>query len=450
MVEPVNMPKLGLQMTSGVITEWLVKEGDTVRKGEPIFIIETDKIVSEVESTVSGTLLKIVVQAGDEAKIMEPCCYVGDADRKIPEGILTEVVAKPVGTTMSPPEKAEPVQHAETDRLFVTPAARVAARELGVDAAVVNGSGPTGRIQKGDVLAYADSMRVKITPVAKKMAAEYGIDCASLKGTGPNGRIQKCDVLAAYESLRMIAPSAADKNVEVEALTDDDSFLKPIDSMRRTVAKRLTESKQTIPHIYFDVDVDASSMISARGMFVDASIKKNGNKLTYNDMILKAAATAIMEFPECNCRFEGDSIRYFRHVNLGVAVSMPNGLMVPVIRKADEMSMAEISKAANMLALKAKSRKIMPDDLLGGVFTVSNIGNSGVDAFHAIINPPETGILAVSSIVEKAVVIDHQLAVRPMMHLSGSFDHRLIDGAVAAKFMVRIKQLLENAPALFF
>lgn len=393
-MEAVGMPKLGLQMTCGLITEWYVKEGDFVNKGDPIFAVETDKLASDVESTATGTVLKIVVQAGDEAEVMEPCCYVGEKE----EDAATEKKAE---------EKAE---------------------------------------KNGE--------RVRITPAAKRLAQELNIDISSIAGTGPDGRIQKEDILAASEKAEANTVSAAPEPEAVKAsqgLEDEEpGRTKALSSMRRVIAERLSESKKQIPHIYMDIEVNASSMVRARNLFKDVSVRKNGTKLTYNDIVVKAAATAVSEFQEMNSRLEGQELRYFDHVNIGVAVSVPNGLLVPVIRNAEEKSVSEISKTIAELAGKAREGKLLPDDITGGTFTVSNIGNVGIDGFHAIINPPEIGILAVASIIEKAVVVEHELTVQPMLKISGSFDHRVIDGAYAAKFMVRLKELLEDAFSLFY
>lgn len=364
-MECVCMPKLGLQMTGGLITEWYIKEGDTIQKGEPLFAVETDKLASDVESTASGKILKILVPAGEEAEVSAPCCYVGSEGEKAGE---TE----------------------EKSRILAAPAARALAKELGIDLEKIMGSGPGGRIQKKDVLA-----------------AKPQEDAA-------------------------------------------DSHTEPLSSMRRTIASRLSGSKQEIPHIYMDVEVDADAMVKARELFGEASVKQNGRKLTYNDMVLKAAALAVFEFPAVNSRLEEGAIRYFHSVHLGMAVHAEQGLFVPVIRDAQKKSMAEISREAAELAERARAGRLRPEDMEGGTFTVSNIGNAGIDGFHAIINPPEAGILAAASIQEKPAAVNHAVVLRPVMRISGSFDHRLIDGACAAKFMMRVKELLEDAVALFY
>lgn len=374
-MESVNMPKLGLQMTCGMITEWYVKEGDFIQKGAPLFGVETDKLASDVESTVSGTVLKILVPEGEEAEVMAPCCYIGDAKEQLEEAAA---------------ETAE------------------------------------------------KNSRVMATPAARALAKERGIDLQNVKGTGPGGRIQKEDILALGE----------ERSLEEKENTE--SHTEPLSSMRRVIGARLSRSKQEIPHIYMEVEVDASAMVKAREVFGETAVKQNGQKLTYNDMVLKAAALAVAEFPAVNSRLEEGSIRYFHTVNLGMAVNAEQGLFVPVIRDAQKKSVAEISREAAKLAKRAREGKLLPEDMEGGTFTVSNMGNAGIDGFHAVINPPEAGILAVASIREKAVAVDHAVVLRPMVRICGSFDHRLMDGAYAAKFMIRVKELLENALALFY
>lgn len=440
MAVAVNMPKFGLQMTSGMITQWLVSEGDTVKKGDPIFSIETDKIVSDVESTASGTILKILVPAGEEAKIMEPCCYVGEQGEKLPdaaEGVAAAVEKNAQAPVTRAPD-SPPAEEAAppAGRLLATPYARKLAKDFGIDLTTVKGTGPNGRIQKRDVLFMQESGRVRITPAAKKLAEETGVDYANISGTGPNGRVQKEDVLAAVR-----AP---------EIVSDAECILKPMSAMRKTVARRLAESKQTIPHVYYEDEVDATGLIAARELFQNAALKKNGNKLTYNDIILKAVATALSEFEDINAQLQGENIAYFRHVNLGFAVSIPNGLIVPVIKNAEQKSVAELSREASQLTDKARSGRLRPDEFTGGTFTVSNLGGYGLESFHAVINPPESGILAVGAIHKKPVVVNDTIVIRPMMRIAGSLDHRLVDGALAAQFMARVKQLLEDASALFF
>ena len=405
MAEVVRMPKLGLQMKSGLITEWYVKEGDAVKKGTPVFSIETDKLTSNVESTAEGIVLKIAAQAGEEVEVTGICCYVGQAGEAVEE--LEE--AKTSG---------------QDDR-------RTAAKEN------------PGNENKAAVKEEPARGRIKITPAAKKIAEQYQIDYKQIKGSGPNGRIQKKDILAAY---KIESEVMADSTAE----TPENIIVKKMSSMRKTIGRRLTESKQNIPHVYFQNEIDATDIMESRELFKEAAGRKNGNKLTVNDIVLKAVAQALSEFEEINAQTDGEEIRYYKNVHLGFAVSVPGGLIVPVIQNAGEKSIAQLSREAFQLAQKARSGRLMPEEFSGGTFTVSNLGGFGIDSFQAIINPPESGILAVGSIKTKPVVVDGQLAARPMMTLTGSFDHRLVDGALAAQFMARISELLEHAKELFF
>lgn len=381
MAVSINMPKLGLQMHSGLITEWYVKEGDKVEIGIPVFAIETDKLVTDVEATATGIVLKIVAQAGEEIEITKPCCYVG--------------------------EEGEALRLEET--------------------------------QSPAPVKISEKQPVSITPLAKKMAKEYNVDYTNIKGSGAGGRIQKEDILAFLDERK------SEPEIEcIEKRNTEEAEYRPVSAMRKTIGKRLAESKREIPHVYFQNEVDATQLLHAKKIFSDRALLKNGNKLTINHIILKCTAFVLAEFRDINARLADDRIAYFPHVNLGMAVSVQNGLLVPVIRNAEEKSLLEISKEAFELAKKARDGKLMPEEYEDGTFTVSNLGAAGIDGFQAIINPPEAGILAIGAIKEKPAVIDGQIVIRPMMTLAGSFDHRLIDGETAAKFMARISEVLEE------
>ena len=425
MAEAINMPKLGLQMTSGTITTWYVKEGDLVAKGDPVFAIETDKLSSDVEATSGGTILRILAQPGETVEITKPCCYVGEAGETLDAEAVEEV-------SEETPAGGEPAE-----RVFCTPYGRKLAREYGICVEELKGTGPGGRIVAADVEAWRVSNQGQATHRARKLAQDYQIELLSVPGSGPRGRIQSEDIQ------RSLAENGREDK-------EEETVIKVMSSMRKTIGRRLSESKLTIPHVYFKDEADMTSLMDVRSKFQEAAVGRNGNKLSVNDIVLKAAAVALSEFEELNAQTDGASITYFNHVNLGVAVSVPDGLVVPVIRRADEKSVADISREAYLLAKKARSKKLMPEEMTGGTFTVSNLGSSGLECFQAIINPPESGILAVGSIRRKPVAVGDERQIRPMMALTGSFDHRLIDGALAARFMVRVKELLENPLTLFF
>ncbi len=437
MAHAIIMPKLGLTMASGVVTEWYVKEGDRVALGQPLFAIETDKITTDVESTAEGTVLRIVAKAGDTKKITEPCCYVGEAEEAPPGAPEPAAAAVPAAAAAPEPDLQS---EADALRVMASPRARKLAADIDVDIGAVPYKGE--RRVGGDVLAFVEARRVKITPAAKKRAAELGLDASSVPGSGPNGRVQRKDV----EAAGMLAPPASAPATAASPTAAGKA--EKMSGMRRTIASRLTMSKQTIPHTYYRREVDASGLIAAKNMIADAALAKNGVKLTLNDFILKAAAQALDEFADVNAQTDGECIRYFDTVDLGFAVSLHQGLIVPVIRSAERLSLSEISKQAARLATKARQGRLEMDECSGGSFTVSNLGSLGMDEFCAVINPPESGILAVGAVKERPVAIDGEIAVRPMMWITGSFDHRLIDGVLAARFMQRLTELLENAPAL--
>ncbi len=436
MAKAVNMPKLGLQMTSGLITEWYVAEGDIVKEGEAIFAIETDKLTTDVESTEAGTVLKIAAEAGEQVDIMKPCCYVGNPGEQIEEEpLITQ-------SEVRPPEPAR--QHNKPEikdkqevpaRIFATPLARKTAGDLGLDIENISGSGPRGRIVKSDVVAEAEQQRVKITPLARVLAEQQEIDYKVLKGSGPGGRIVKEDILRAVGN--------NDRHAVPETTAE------PLSPMRAAIAARLSQSKQTVPHAYFTKEVDASALLAARENMMAAAVQQSGCKLSVNDLVLKAVAIALHEFSQVNASCQDDTVYYYQHVNLGMAVSVEKGLIVPVIKNAEEKSMVQISREASQLARKARAGKLMPDEFTGGTFTVTNLGSMGIDSFQAIINPPEAGILAVGAITRKPVACEETVVIRPMMTLTGSFDHRIIDGALAAQFMGRVAGLLEDAYGLF-
>ncbi|MFR5583823.1 MAG: dihydrolipoamide acetyltransferase family protein [[Clostridium] scindens] len=285
----------------------------------------------------------------------------------------------------------------------------------------------------------SEKQPVSITPLAKKMAKEYNVDYTNIKGSGAGGRIQKEDILAFLDERK------SEPEIEcIEKRNTEEAEYRPVSAMRKTIGKRLAESKREIPHVYFQNEVDATQLLHAKKIFSDRALLKNGNKLTINHIILKCTAFVLAEFRDINARLADDRIAYFPHVNLGMAVSVQNGLLVPVILNAEEKSLLEISKEAFELAKKARDGKLMPEEYEDGTFTVSNLGAAGIDGFQAIINPPEAGILAIGAIKEKPAVIDGQIVIRPMMTLAGSFDHRLIDGETAAKFMARISEVLEE------
>ena len=427
----ILLPKMGNSVEDAEIVKWFKSEGDTVQEGDPLFSIQTDKAEVECECTASGVLRKILVPAGVEVPVLTVVALVGAADEALPEGVggaAPAPAAASAPAAQATPAAAAPAAApvAAGGGAKASPRARKLAEEKGVDLGAVAGSGPGGRVLSGDVAeAAAAQGSVKATPVARRVAENAGVDLRGVSGTGIGGKVTKDDVLQAKA-----APAAApapEPGAKRAALTP----------MRRIIAQRMCESKFAAPHYYVTVEVD---MLAAK-QFRAAN---KAFKASFNDLVLFAAAKALREFPQVNARWCGDSIEQVPDVNLGVAVALPTGLIVPVIRQAQLLSLEGLCAAAKSLAAKAQTGKLLPDDYTGNTFTVSNLGAYGVDQFTAIINQPDSAILAVGQIKDRVVAIDGGIHIRPIMKLTLSSDHRVIDGSVAAQFMGRLKALLEE------
>lgn len=398
MSHEVIMPKLGLTMTHGKITRWLKKEGDLVNQGEPVAEIETDKINSEVEAPFGGYVLKILAQEGEDREITAPICIIGEK-----------------GETIAGPDA-------------VSKPAAAAGTEEGAAA------------------------EVKISPLAKKIAIDNGIDYSTIKGTGPDGRIVKEDVLAAVDSRK--AEKTADpeyteyKDSKPETPDKTEEKRVPLDGVRKIIAVRLSQSKREIPHTYFRTAVDARKIIELKETVSGAILASTGAKLTLNGILIKAVASALAGFPDMNVSLVDDEIIYHAGINMGMAVDSPKGLIVPVIKNADKKSLSEIAAESGRLKEKAGSGKLTQEDTTGGTFTISNLGAYHIDEFTAVINPPESAILAAGEAREAPWVENGCVVVRPVMNLTLSVDHRVIDGALSARFMKRLKDMLET-PYMF-
>ncbi|NLG87578.1 MAG: 2-oxo acid dehydrogenase subunit E2 [Firmicutes bacterium] len=443
MAQEVLMPKLGLTMTEGTITAWLKPEGSYVTKGEPLFEVATDKITNKVEAPGDG-IIKVVVAEGSTVPVSAVVGYLLAEGEELPT-----VAKKSVEDIASKPEEAPTVKEApksepppETERVRATPAAKRRARESGIDLAKVPGSGPGGRITESDVENYlaqqkavppaadkeqveftsADKLPVKATPTAAKLAQELGIDLAEL---AQERRLTKRDVLVAA----LLAEEGDEERV-------------PLAGMRRVIARRMSDSWSIAPHVTINMEVDMDQARVIRQEF-NADCPSD-EKISYNDLIVKAAAQALTEYPALNGSITKDEIIYHHFVHVGVAVALDDGLIVPVVRHADKKSLREVAQEVKDLAQRARSGNLSPDEVTGSTFTITNLGMYGVDSFTPIINQPESAILGVGVIKERPVVVDGTVVVRPMMTLSLSFDHRLVDGSVAAEFLRRVRELLEN------
>ncbi|MDK2878014.1 MAG: hypothetical protein PWR06_730 [Thermoanaerobacteraceae bacterium] len=433
MATVIKMPKLGLTMEEGTIIRWLKKEGEPVEKGEALLEIQTDKVNLEEEAPVSGILRKILVPEGAVIPVGRGIAIIGAADEPLPE-VGEEAVQSPGNQPEEEQQNQEKTQELkdwdETKaRIKASPAAKRVARDNNVDLSKVTPTGPAGRIVEKDVINYIENQKVKATPVAKKIAEEQGIDLTSIKKS-PGERITKQDVLKGQTPETPVFTTVCDTI--------------PVSGMRKIIAEKMTKSKTTAPHIYLSLEVDMTKAVELKEKLTPAIEKQYGVKLTFSDILIKAAAIALKENPIINASFTEEQIIIKHEINIGLAVALENGLIVPVIKDADKKGLGNIAKETKILIEKARAAKLMPDDYQGGTFTITNLGMYDIENFAAIINQPESAILAVGKIIKKPVVLDDEIVIRPMMNLTLSCDHRVIDGAQGARFLQRIKQILEE------
>jgi pyruvate dehydrogenase E2 component (dihydrolipoamide acetyltransferase) len=419
MAEIVYMPKLSDTMTEGVVAEWTKQVGDEVASGEVLAEIETDKATMEFESFYDGVLLHIGVDKGATAPVNAVLAIIGEKGEDV-EKILAEA------------EKAVP--QADEKEEAPTPAPVKEAPQAPAPAPV---SVPTPAPAPVAAAVSEANGRVFASPLAKKMANEKGIDLSSVQGTGEGGRIVKRDI---DHYTPYVGASGAKRGfVGKETWTDE-----PVSQMRKTIAKRLAESKFTAPHFYLTLDIDMDNAISVRKQMNQVE----GVKVSFNDMVIKAVALALREHPTVNSAWYGDIIRRNQHVHIGVAVAVDEGLLVPVIRFADGKDMPEIGAEVRDLAQRAKDKKLQPADWEGNTFTISNLGMFGIEEFTAIVNPPDSCILAVGGIKNVPVVKEGQVVPGNVMKVTLSCDHRVVDGASGSAFLQTFKGLMENPVSL--
>ena len=407
-VHVVSMPRLSDTMEEGTVANWFKKVGDSIDEGEILAEIETDKATMEFESFYSGTLLHIGLSEGDSAKVDSLLAIIGPSGTDI-----TPYLSK----SNTPDKKVETTINNEKSNLIEEKVI------LKTDS-------------KSDVISNKnESNRIFISPLAKKLAKDRNIDIKSISGSGENGRIVKFDIENYKETTKQeTIDSSASK-------TSSDNFTEVNHSqMRKIIAKRLSESKFSAPHYYLNIELDMSETIAFRKQC--NSIPET--KISFNDIIIKACAVALKINPSVNSQWFEDKIRYNNFVNIGVAVGVDDGLIVPVLKNADKMSVAEISKSVKDLAAKAREKKLSPDLMEGSTFTISNLGMFGIESFTSIVNPPNSVILSVGAIVEKPVVKDGQIVVGNTMKLTLACDHRVVDGLTGAKFLQSLKPLIEN------
>jgi pyruvate dehydrogenase E2 component (dihydrolipoamide acetyltransferase) len=390
MAVAVIFPKLDEAMRSGKIVRWLKNEGDRVEKGETILEIESEKTAFEIEAEASGILSKVMAKAGDE----------------VPVGATIALILQPGEEA---PEVAEPV---------IVPAK---GKKTAEEAKVAREVGP-----------------IKASPLAKNIAKEHNIDLSMVTGTGPGGRITKEDVLQALEEGKATTAPAARKELE---LAEEETV--PLSSMREVIAQRMMESFQT-PHFYLSIKVDAQELGNTRNQLISIIESKIGVRLTLTDLMIKMAAKALEDNPSLNCSYVDGMVKLFKRIDIGLVTAVEGGLVVPVIRQANKKSLAEIAQARAELVQKARERSLTKEEMSGSTFTISNMGMFEIDQFSAILQPPEAAILAVGRITDKPVVRNGEILIRPMMTLTLSIDHRVLDGALGAQFLQSMKHYLEN------
>lgn len=438
MAEVIIMPKLGFNMDDGQLVAWHKQVGDQVKKGEPLFDINTDKTTMPVEATSDGVVLKILVQEGETVDVFTPIAVVGavgeDADAALAAhgGAPASESPAPAATEpASTPAASAPVTApaAPTD-LKLTPKAKKLVADESIDPASLAGVSGTGF--RGGITAKD----IKASPLAKKIAGRDAVDLAAVAGSGHGGKVMAADVRAAAGAPTVPATDALGKIV---------SKTVPYKGVRKIIGDRLAQSKFTAPHLYFTDAIDMSAFTAFRK---DVN-EKTGQKIAVSDYFTLAASKALTKFPDMNVSLEGDLIVYYESANIGNAVAGDQGLIVPVIKNAQQKTLSTIAKESRDLVERAKAGRLTPDEFSGGTFTISNLGMFGIENFTAIINPPESAILSVSSVRKKAVVLTDAdgadaIVVRPMMNVQLTVDHRLIDGLLAAQFLAYFKSLLEN------
>ena len=444
MAEYIIMPKLGFNMDKGTLLKWRKKEGDLVEEQEVLFEIETDKTIMEVEAQTSGILRKILVAEGEEVPVTLPIAIIGGKDEDISKMIdeayqklgKTKIIEKEeskvdreVSAVIEERQELEPKKEKKEFKK-ISPGARRKAKELGVEVQLVEGSGPGGVVIRKDVISYYQShCKIKTSPVAQKLVERAGINLESVKGTGVDGGITKKDVQGI-----LIKTGETDK-VEKRI---------PYNGMRKIIGDRLSQSKFTAPHIYFTASVDMSEVIR----LLKKCNQNTDEKISINNFLIFVVAKVLAEQSNINCSLIDEEIVFYKEVNIGVAVALEKGLIVPVIRNANKKSLTSLAKEVKRLIKLAREGKLLPKDYRGGTFTISNLGMFGIESFTAIINPPEAAILAVGAVRRvPAVVIEEEevekIEIRSLMKVALSVDHRLIDGAMAANFLKQIKYYLE-------
>lgn len=451
-LRPFCMPKWGIEMTEGTIAEWMVSDGDRVKRGDVICLIETAKITNEVEAEQDAVVLRIVAPSGEDvlpvgallAVLGDDSAQAGEVDAFVAGFVPSDsgVGEAPIQAEAKPAAAAAQPVRIETTRPISPQALALAEREAAdLDAIAGSGRGarityqdvqqslrpPASPVWRGPAELPADDLGTFASPLARRLAAKHGIELAALTGTGPNGRISKHDVLA-------LAPDAGGDSANTPRI-------EPFDKIRTVIAQRLTAAKRDIPHFYLRVAVNADALLTLR--------KAQGGAASINDYLVLATARALAQHPEVNVQVHGEALHHFPHADIAIAVASPKGLVTPIVRQADRMALPQIAEATSALIAKAKAGRLSYDDLDGGTFTISNLGMFGIDEFDAVINPPQAAILAVGQARREPVEgPGGGIGFATRLRLTLSVDHRAIDGATGAQFLATLKGLIEDPQQL--
>lgn len=453
----IIMPKLGLTMTEGTITRWHKAEGDPVKQGEILFEFESEKSALEFESPADGLLTHILARAGETVSCGGPVAILETDDKaKSPASRWDKPFEENQRVTVStnPPTRQptnQPPNHPASQSVLATPAAKRRARELGVELSALTGRGPQGRVHVADVEAYAGTSADETgefaeqpprtaTPVARRLASELGVDWRQIPGSGPGARVVKDDVLRAAQ------PASASTGYSPARRTV------PLSGIRAVIARRMAESAFSAPHVTLFTEADASALVEARAQLnaelAASAPQERALRISYDTLLVAITARALREHPYLNACLVDGEIRLYDEVHIALAVDAEQGLLVPVIRHADRLDLVNLQQASDELVQRALAGKSLPDDLVGGTFTLTNLGMFEIDGFTPIINQPQAAVLGVGRIAPRAVAVGDEPAVRNTMTLSLSFDHRIVDGGPAARFLQRVKGLVERPFAL--
>ncbi len=433
----VTMPKLGMTMKEGKVSKWYKHEGDSVEKGENLFEVETEKITNKVESPETGILFQVVVPEGATVPvgtILAVIAQAGEQPERI-EGIQAGEVVEMKAEAGKPQAAEAETVPVEKKRILSTPSARRLAKELGVDLASVPGTGPDGKIKEADVLKFHEEgpPAPKITPLAAEIAKQEGLDIAKITGTGENGKITRQDVERALAAAKVV-PQEAPSQVKVI----------PFEGIRKVIADNMHASLQNAAQLTTFTEVDVTEMVRFRDLVREEYKKDDSVKISYNDIIVMATARALMRHPIMNSTLVGEEILVHDTVHLGIAVALSEGLIVPKLRHAEKKNLLQIAKEIRELAQKAREGALAIEEVTDGTFTISNVSMLGMDGFTPVLNPPETGILGVGRVIEKPAVFEGEIAIRHMMTLSLTFDHRVVDGTPAMTFLNTLARYLEQ------